>query len=155
VERTGAVAFNSGTSFSPAIYPYAFYKFAVGVNISSAMGFFPPLLLAVPLVLGLALYGIFLFWKEKAQEGSFIVFFFIITALILAIGSLKAPMLFSFRYLFPLMPAFILFLSKGIFALKGKKALACIAVLLLLWLAVISYYYSVSSLPDWNALIGL
>ncbi|MFH1234465.1 MAG: glycosyltransferase family 39 protein [Candidatus Diapherotrites archaeon] len=145
----------AGSAFNPAIYPYALYKFVVGVNISSAIDFFPPLLLAVPLVLGLASYGLFLFWKEKSDSSKFIAFFFIVSAAILALGSLKAPMLFSFRYLFPLMPAFILFLSKGIFALKGKKAMLAAAAVLLFWLMAVAYYYSVSSMPDWNALIGL
>ncbi|MEM0360074.1 MAG: glycosyltransferase family 39 protein [Candidatus Diapherotrites archaeon] len=141
--------------FNPLIYPYAFYKLAVGVNISSALNFFPPLLFVVPIVLVLFVYGAILFWRQKNEVGRFIFFFFIVSATLLALGSIKSPMLFSFRYLFPLMPAFIIFLSKGIFSFENFKALSLTAFIILLWLIAIFYYFLVSSLADWNAFIGL
>ena len=154
-EFTGSQYYPKETLFDPFIYPYAFYKFAVGVNISSALEFFPPLLLAAPLVLSFAAIGLHGFFRSSKPNSRFLLFFFFFSVFLLFLVSLKVPMLFSFRYLFPMMPLFSLFLSKGLFSANGKKAVVSAAAIIALWLAAIFYYCSVVSQPGWNALVGL
>jgi len=147
--------FSGGVSFDALNYPYTFYKFAAGVNISSATEFLPLLVPFVAIVLFIALLGFYCFSREKSARGQLAVFVFGCSLVFFFIGSLKSSILFGYRYLFPLMPLFSLFLAGGIFWFKGWKRLALIVLILSGWIAALSYYYSVSQLPDWNFFIGL
>jgi len=153
-EFTGTNYAGENASFNPASIPYAFYKLSAGVNISSALAFFPPLILAAPLMLCLALLGVWLAFKEK-KEWVFPLFAFTGIIALFLLAAVKAPMLFGYRYLFPVLPLLVLFTAKGLFHFKGNKRTAIFFLLSLLWLSAIFYYYLVSPQPDWNALIGL
>jgi len=153
-EFTGTNYSSENSSLDLTNLPYAFYKLSVGVNISSALEFFPLLILAAPLVLGLALFGLWLAFKEK-KKWVCPLFSFIAIILLFVTAAFKAPFLLSYRYLYVGIPLFLLFVSNGLFYFKENKRLAIFAVLLFFWLLAIAYYYLVSPLPDWNALLGL
>ncbi len=145
---------SENSPFNPESVPYAFYKLSAGVNISSALAFFPPLILAAPLVLCLAFLGIWLAFKEK-KEWIFPLFAFFGIVLLFLLAAVKAPVLFGYRYLYAVMPLLVLFAAKGLFYFKANKRIAIFALLSILWLSAIVYYYLVSPLPEWNALLGL
>ena len=147
--------FSSGVSFGVLGYFYAFYKFAVGVNISGVPAFIPLLFPFVAGLLLVALLGFYRFARDKKDAGLIAVFVFGCSLALFFIGSLKSSMLFGSRYLFPLMPLFSLFLAGGVFRFKGFARWLLVGLVLAGWLMAIVYFWQVSCLGDWNVFVGL
>lgn len=132
---------------------YIFYKYAVGANLSFLLQRAPVLLVLFPLVSGLALTGVVFALREK--EYFFPLLLVLPVALSIAFVPV-VPKMLHFRHLSYTIPFYSMALAYGLSRIRDKRiAFTLLAVTLALWTGIIVLYYSIVSIPNWNALIGL
>lgn len=135
--------------------PYVFYKFANGANISFLMSGYAPLLFIAFLVNTLFALGLFQMFKEKSAHKLFIFFFFL-PFLLVALATIKVSHFFYFRNFTYLLPLFVMPIAYYIASLRNNYLkLVLVAAIVIGWLAIVTLYYSVVTMPDWNVYIGL
>ncbi|RLG68726.1 MAG: hypothetical protein DRO07_03150, partial [Candidatus Iainarchaeum archaeon] len=136
-------------------FPYIFYKFANGANISFLVSRFPLLLYPALLVNAVFALGLFKMFKEKIASNLFLFFFFL-PFLLIALATIKVSHFFYFRNFTYLLPLFIIPIAHYITSLQNRYLkLALVASIVLGWLAIAVLYYSIVTVPDWNVYIGL
>jgi len=137
------------------IIPYPLYKFSVMVDLSTSIKLFPYLIVLFPLILGLVIYGIIRMYKANKDNSIFLFSMFSVPYTILSIaGLIKA--VHSFRYLTLLLPIYIIFLVYGLLNIKNKKLKWLLFLIIILgWIIVILYYYSISTTYQWPKHIAI
>ena len=78
---------------------------------------------------------------------------FFLVFIIYLLFSLYIP-IYYFRYLSYLLPLFLIFVARGI-DLEKKRFQVILALILISWVLVDLYYYSVSLTEGWGWLIGV
>tara|TARA_Y100000310_G_scaffold345688_1_gene468298 strand:- start:3074 stop:4213 length:1140 start_codon:yes stop_codon:yes gene_type:complete len=139
------------TTLNPLHIPNVFYKYAVGVDVSSAsqVNSFFVFGLALILIL-LMFFGCFkLFQKSKLD-------FFIwcgslfLPIIGLAIVGVFFP-IFSFRYVSYLVPIFMLLVAKGFLSIPSKKTRSVlILVTFIIWFLILKFYWVSFVVVKWG-----
>jgi len=136
-------------------FPYIFYKFANGANISFLAKKYVLLLYPALLVNAVFAFGLLKMFKEKIACNLFLFFFFL-PFLLIALATIKVSRFFYFRNFTYLLPLFVMPVAHYITSLQNKYLkLALLASIVLGWLAIAVLYYSIVTVPDWNIYIGL
>lgn len=136
---------------SPGGIIYPFYKFSVMSNISATVNF-PYVLFLFPLIGILFIYGMIRMIRERVTF-AFLASNFFLVFIIYLLFSLYIP-IYYFRYLSYLLPLFLIFVARGI-DLEKKRFQVILALILISWVLVDLYYYSVSLTEGWGWLIGV
>ena len=130
--------------------PYPFYKYAVGIDFSSAFAHN-----VFALILAAFLGGLFVYALYKLFQTSKMQFIFLSTTLILPIVFMELigfifPV-FSFRYVSYLIPLFLIVLAKGFTSIKPKYIrITLIALTVIIWFTLLLFYWEQFVLVKWG-----
>lgn len=133
--------------------PYPFYKYSIMMDVKTVMNNYPTFFIISFLITLLFIYGIYKLYKENKKLTEFLSLCFFPIFIIMGIIGTKVE-IYSFRYVSYLFPIYTLFLSAP-FDLKKKYHLAILAVVIITWLIIMNYYYSVMHIKLWNDLFAI
>ncbi|GEM_PF-1912969 len=140
---------------TPKFILYPLYKLSLAADVSTVLTQFPYLLILFPLSILLALYGIISLYKKDRPLCFFTTINFCFPYLILTLFGFFFP-IFLFRYLLFLLPLYILLISFGLWNIPNTLLRNSLCALIILcWLRIILFYYSITTTYHWPLAIAI